>query len=205
MFLGLPDSHSYPLITSTNPASDPDHSITKKNLAFYCFVYSIWLFTSVPDPDVLGPPGSGSVRQMYGSEDPDPHQEPYQNVPDPQNWFEPTWHSCPPAPEPRQLSPPGQVGPAHRYRLRRNNSITLFTKFYLLSNNYIYAKKAWLVGRGKLQNCDFLWTIFGLQLCPTAILFMRKHRTGIVITVVPTIPTFCLTPYLCNAKFLQAI
>jgi len=32
-------------------------------------------------PYVFGPPGaaSGSVRQRYGSEDPDPHPDPYQN------------------------------------------------------------------------------------------------------------------------------
>jgi hypothetical protein len=36
-----------------------------------------------PDPYVFGPPGSasGTVRQRYGSEDPDP----YQNVTDPQH------------------------------------------------------------------------------------------------------------------------
>ncbi len=69
----------------------------KKNLDFYCFVTSLWLFiceewckcTSVPDPHpdsedpyVFRPPGS--VNQRYGSEDPDP----YQNVTDAQHWGE---------------------------------------------------------------------------------------------------------------------
>jgi hypothetical protein len=30
---------------------------------------------------------SGSVSQRYGSEDPDPHPDPYQNVTDPQHWY----------------------------------------------------------------------------------------------------------------------
>jgi hypothetical protein len=54
MFLGLLDPHPDPLITSTDPA--PDHSIKKngkKNLDFYCFVISLWLLTSVLDPDPL--------------------------------------------------------------------------------------------------------------------------------------------------------
>ncbi len=37
------------------------------------------------DPYVFGPPGSVSVSQRYGSED--PHTDPYQNVTDPQHWF----------------------------------------------------------------------------------------------------------------------
>jgi hypothetical protein len=46
------------------------------------------VLTSVADPDpsdpyVFGPPGSGSTNQIYGSADPDPHQ----NVMDPQHWF----------------------------------------------------------------------------------------------------------------------
>jgi hypothetical protein len=50
-------------------------------------------FTSVsdphPDPYVLGHLGSafGSVSQRYGSEDPDPLPDPYQDVTDPQHWF----------------------------------------------------------------------------------------------------------------------
>ncbi len=86
MFLGLPDPHPDPLVTSTDPV--PYSSVTKKdskkNLDFYCFVTSLWLSifeewckcTSVPnphhpDPYVFGPPGStfGSVSQRYGSED----------------------------------------------------------------------------------------------------------------------------------------
>jgi hypothetical protein len=78
-FLGLPDPHPDPLITST----DPDPSIikqnSKKNRDFYCYVTSLLLFifeewwkcTSVPSPDpyVFGPPGSasGSVGQRFGS------------------------------------------------------------------------------------------------------------------------------------------
>ncbi len=39
-----------------------------------------------PHPYVFGPLGSASgyVRQRYGSEDPDPHPDPYQNDTDPQ-------------------------------------------------------------------------------------------------------------------------
>jgi hypothetical protein len=42
-------------------------------------VTSFGIFTSIPDPDVLGTSGSasGSVRQRYGSED----QDPYRTVP----------------------------------------------------------------------------------------------------------------------------
>jgi hypothetical protein len=42
-----------------------------------------------PDPYVFGPPGpaSESVSQSYGSEDPDQHPDPYQNVTDPQHCF----------------------------------------------------------------------------------------------------------------------
>ncbi len=29
----------------------------------------------------------GSISQRYGSEDPGPHPDPYQNVTDPQNWL----------------------------------------------------------------------------------------------------------------------
>ncbi len=29
---------------------------------------------------------SGSVSQRYGSEDPNPHPDPYQNVTDPEHW-----------------------------------------------------------------------------------------------------------------------
>jgi hypothetical protein len=106
MFLGLPDPHPDPLVTSTDPGPDPspdpapDPSIIKQkyskvNLAFYCFVTHLRLFTNAPDPhpdpDPSDPydfrsPGSesGSIRQRYGSEDPDP----YQNVTDPQHWIQ---------------------------------------------------------------------------------------------------------------------
>ncbi len=74
----------------------------EKNPDFYCFVTSLWLFIfeelckciSVPNPHpnledlyVFGPPGSASrsVSQRYGSEDPDPHPDPYQNITDPQH------------------------------------------------------------------------------------------------------------------------
>ncbi len=82
MFLGLPDLHPDPLVTTTDP--DPSTSSKKvgKTLIFYCFVTSLRLVvfeewckcTDVPDPDpyVLGPPGSASVSPRYGSEDPDP-------------------------------------------------------------------------------------------------------------------------------------
>ncbi len=62
---------------------------SKKNLDFYCFVTSLWLFifeewckfTGIPnldpDPYVSGP--SGSVSQRYW------HPDPYQNVTDPQH------------------------------------------------------------------------------------------------------------------------
>jgi hypothetical protein len=86
IFLGLPIRTRIPIririglwiLSSSSKES-------KKNLDFYCFLTSLWLFTSVPDPNVFEPPGSefgsvrqmygsesGSVRQMYGSEDPDP-------------------------------------------------------------------------------------------------------------------------------------
>jgi hypothetical protein len=38
-FLGLPDQHPDPLVTSTDPAPDP--SIIKKNNYFSCFVTSL--------------------------------------------------------------------------------------------------------------------------------------------------------------------
>jgi hypothetical protein len=53
MFLGLPDPHQDPLVTSTDPAQDPSFTTQKnseKNLDFYCFVTSLWIFTSFPDP-----------------------------------------------------------------------------------------------------------------------------------------------------------
>ncbi len=41
-----------------------------------------------PDPDLFGSgSASGSVSQRYGSEDPDPHTDPYKNVMDPEHWF----------------------------------------------------------------------------------------------------------------------
>ncbi len=69
IFLGLPDPHPDPLVTSSDLAPDlPSTSKnSKKNLDFYCFTTSLLLFNSVPDPDpsVFGPPAStfGSVRQ----------------------------------------------------------------------------------------------------------------------------------------------
>jgi hypothetical protein len=46
MFLGLPDPHPDPIVTSTDPAPDPSiiKQNSKKNLDFYCFVTSLWLF-----------------------------------------------------------------------------------------------------------------------------------------------------------------
>ncbi len=91
MFLGFPDPHPDPLVTRIRilPSSSTN---SKKNLDFYCFVTSLRLFTGVSDshpyPYVFRPPGSasGSVRQRYGSEDPDPHPDLYQNFTDPQHW-----------------------------------------------------------------------------------------------------------------------
>ncbi len=64
MFLGLPDL----LVTSTDPALDPEYGSgygsfhheakivrKSKNLDFYCIVISLWLFTTVLDPDPLYP------------------------------------------------------------------------------------------------------------------------------------------------------
>jgi hypothetical protein len=45
----------------------------KTNLGFYCFVT-----------------GAGSISQRYGSEDPHPHPDPYQNVTDPGHWYQQT-------------------------------------------------------------------------------------------------------------------
>jgi hypothetical protein len=60
MFLGLPDSHPDPLVTSTDPAPILPSSSknSEENLDLYCFVNSSWLFifeewckcTSVPNP-----------------------------------------------------------------------------------------------------------------------------------------------------------
>jgi hypothetical protein len=76
MFLGLPDPHPDSLVTSTDQAK-----IVGKPLISAFLLYHF--FTSVPDPGpyVFGPPGStsGSVRQRYGSEDPDPYQNVTQN------------------------------------------------------------------------------------------------------------------------------
>jgi hypothetical protein len=73
MFLGLPDPHPDPLITSTDPdpAAAPNRlrilpsssKNSKKNLAFYCFCDFFMTF------------------YQCASEDPDP----YQNVTDPQH------------------------------------------------------------------------------------------------------------------------
>ncbi len=71
MFLGLPDPHPDPLVTSMDPDLDP--SIIKQKylnklwLILFCET-SLWLFileerckcTSVPDPYVFGPPGSAT-------------------------------------------------------------------------------------------------------------------------------------------------
>ncbi len=61
----------------------------------WLFIFEEW-FASVPDPDpwdpylCFGPPwyASGSASQRHGSEDPEPHPDPYQNVTDPQHWLE---------------------------------------------------------------------------------------------------------------------
>ena len=53
MFLGLLDPDPDPLVRGMNPAPDPDPSIlsknSKKNLDFYCFVTSFWLFILFSD------------------------------------------------------------------------------------------------------------------------------------------------------------
>jgi hypothetical protein len=96
-FLGLPDTHPDPLVTSMDP--DPrilpsSSKNIKKNLDLLCFflLYDFLCLkndkcTSVPDldpedPYVFGPPGSesGSVNHRYGSEVSDL----YQNVTEPQ-------------------------------------------------------------------------------------------------------------------------
>jgi hypothetical protein len=45
MFLGLPNPHPDPLVTSADPALDPSSKNSKKNPDFYCFVTSFWLFS----------------------------------------------------------------------------------------------------------------------------------------------------------------
>ncbi len=78
--LGLPDPHPDLLDTSKDPDPAPDPSIisknSKKNLDFYCFVTSSWLFTTVPDPCVFGPSGSASGFFRKRT-DLDPHLDPY--------------------------------------------------------------------------------------------------------------------------------
>ncbi len=64
--------------------------IVRKTLILLFCDFFMTFFTSVPDldlwdPYVFGPPGS--VRQRYGSEDPDPHPDPYQNFTDLQHCF----------------------------------------------------------------------------------------------------------------------
>ncbi len=94
MYLGLPDPHPDPLVTSTDPAPDPSIIMkdSKKNLEFYCSL-TLWFFYQCSgsasvcgseDPYVLGSPGSvsGSVRQRYGSEELDLPPDPYQDVTD---------------------------------------------------------------------------------------------------------------------------
>ncbi len=102
MFLGLPDPHPDPLVTSNVPIRlrilPSSSKNSKKNLEFYCFLTCQWLLifeeylkcTSVPNPHsdlyVFGPPGSASesVSRRYESEDP---ADPYQNVTDPQHCY----------------------------------------------------------------------------------------------------------------------
>ncbi len=74
MYLGLADPHPDSLVTTHKYESGSGsfhHQAKKfkKNLDLYCFCASLWVFASVPDPYVFGPPGStsGSVRQMYRS------------------------------------------------------------------------------------------------------------------------------------------
>jgi hypothetical protein len=69
--LGPPDPHPDPLVTITDPTPDPDPSI--HHLLFCDFMTFYQCSGSASGPYVFGPPGSasGSVRQRYGSEDPD--------------------------------------------------------------------------------------------------------------------------------------
>jgi hypothetical protein len=44
MFLGLPDPHPDPLVTSTDPAPSSNKN-SKKNLDFYCFAFFDFFMT----------------------------------------------------------------------------------------------------------------------------------------------------------------
>ncbi len=108
VFWGLLDPD--PLVRGMDPAPDlfflSSSKKGKKNLDFYCFVTSFWLFTvekwcKVPSKSIMQKnfffklvflaswrsmmkiEGSGSISQRHGSADPDPHQ----NVMDPQHWL----------------------------------------------------------------------------------------------------------------------
>ncbi len=85
---------------------------------------------------------------------------------------EPTWHSCPPAPEPQQLNPPGQVGPAHRCKLRNYlillrflNSTFCQTIIFMTRKPEPWAEENWGITTFYEQfsdynsstNCHFMW------------------------------------------------
>ncbi len=97
MFLSRPDpEHPDPLVTSTDPAPDP--SIIKQNqykkplFLLFCDFFKTFYQCPGSASVCFGHFGSasGSVSQKFGSEDPDPDADPYQNVTDPQHCFEPT-------------------------------------------------------------------------------------------------------------------
>ncbi len=143
--------------------------------------------------------GSGSVRQRYGSEDSGSVPKCHGST---------TLDLNPPDTVAGQLQNLGSWTPRTgrtrtSLQIKKEHGITSFTKFYLLSINYIYVKKAWPVGRGKLQHYDIFMNNFRIIILSHRH-FMRKHRTGIVMTVALPTPTFSLTPYLRNAKFLPS-
>ncbi len=100
--VGLPDPHQDPVSHKYGSGSGSFHHQAKivKKPDFYCFAT---FYNSLPVfrtriririrriRKFFGPFESafGSVRQRYGSEDPDPHTDPYQNVTDPQHWEKP--------------------------------------------------------------------------------------------------------------------
>jgi hypothetical protein len=95
MFLGLPDPHPEPLVTSTDPDPVPDPSIIKQNnkkktlILLFCDFFDILLVFPdphpEPDPYVFGPPGSASGTGSVGSLCFWASQIRIQNVTDPQH------------------------------------------------------------------------------------------------------------------------
>ncbi len=80
MFLGLPDPHLDPLVTSTDPAPDPSiiSKSSEKNLDFYCFVTYLRFFLSLKN-DLKVP--VFRIRRFLGL--PDPHADPLVEGTDP--------------------------------------------------------------------------------------------------------------------------